>query len=1400
MKTNAFVCVVLLCCAVSVSGYAQTSNASVSGFVQDASQAVIPGVAVTATNTQTGVVSRTITNETGTYTILSLLPGTYKLTAELPGFKVQTFSDVQLGTGAQARYNFTLQVGEVTQGIEVQADTVSMIAQSSATIGQVLPEAQVRDLPQVGNNVLDLMRVMGGVRGGTGSEATTFAGISAAMVNTTRDGLSVQDGRYLNGVFGTTVINPEMVGEMRVILTPVDAEMGRGNGQIQIATKSGTNRYTGSAVWTVANSALDANTWGNNNDIVNGEWSPTKPNWYNRNEYTIAYGGPIVRNKTFFFGLWEQRKENERTTQRPVILTDCARNGIFRYYDGWVNGNANTTLSAAGATPTRAVVDSVGNPLAPTTNPGSNQNPATNPFTGQLRYYSIFGPLSNTPTKADCSDAVLAGGSWDPLRVGPDTTGLIRKYLDAMPHANRFDGGDGLNTAVHQWVRSSRSSGSLAIGAGTETETDRKQINLKVDHNFNSNHKAAVNYSYEWTDADYALPNWPAGYAGYTARRPTVLTASLTSTLSPVLLNEARFGRRKNELVIYPAFERPDNEEARQAGLDVMLQGGQGFPLVFVPATVGPTGNAMTPSSYICQAPGVPGTGCAQQGNISPLSTYADTLSWVHGKHAFKWGGEFRQGYSRGWASPTAPIPQGQGGGGLNPTSAFQNTTNFPGMASTNQTLAAQLLYFLSGSANFVQQVYFLQNSQDLTKWENYQTVDHKYIDVRQNEYAFFFKDDWKFRPSLTLNLGLRYEYYGVPYEQNGLATAPVGGGMALFGVSGRSFDRWLRPDNGVDLNLLTTPEFVGPNTVNPDKTIYRNDRNNFGPAVGFAWELPWLGKGKTNVRGGYQMTFAGGGRAQPIDNFIFSNPGFQNIPQSQGPTDGTLFDLRNAPSFVPIPPSRQPMQSILPIKENQNGAAFDYNLSTSYVQNFTLSVTRQVTNKFEVDVRYIGTRGLKISASGQSPSFNLNIPNVYYNPVLMDAFTRTRAGEDVALMDQIFLGLNLNPGTSGFAPVNGTTQRGSAHMRQSATFRTALANGDFAGLATLLDYYNGTGTGSSGVVPPFSGLTTERGTVLRRANQGFNVAGGTTIAGGPVVPAGLFPENWISLNPQFNQANFWSDSGSSVYHSLQVQTTLRPTHGISFQGTYLWSRSLGIAATGYTNPAEREKDYILAASHRTHEFRSNGTFELPIGPNKLLFSNVSGWLARAIERWETSFIFNMATGAPTSIVAANMLYANGVADVIQPVRLRSGDVNWGDPSSNNQLTGNYFGSSTFQKVTDPQCDAVAASLKTFCTLQAVADSAGNVVLENPQPGNRGTAGRQTIEYPGTWDIDANIRKSFRISESKSVQVRFDATNILNHPGINNPTLNINATNNFGYIADKNNNRRTFQGQLRLTF
>lgn len=1386
---NVLTLVGLLCLVISDNAFAQSANSSVGGFVQDTTRAFIPGVEVTAANTQTGVVTTVVTNESGTYNIPSLLPGSYSLRAELPGFRPQVINQVQLGGSASARYNFTLEVGQLTDSVEVTAEATSLIAESSATIGQVLNEQKVRDLPLVSNNVLDLMQTMAGVRGATLGEGTTFAGISTGMVNTVRDGLSVQDGRYANGVGATTQVHPDMVGEFRVILTPVDAELGRGNGQVQILTRSGTNQLRGSAVWSIRNSKLDANTWSNNKQIVNGQWTPGQPTWINRNQATGSVGGPIIRNKTFFFALWDQQFERQRQNVRPVVLTDCARNGIFRYWEGWGNGNTLTPTATTGVA-TRASVDSFGNPVRPPTNANGT------PYTGELRYFSVFGALANTPARSDCSDAVVQGNSWDTNRRALDPAGVSQKYLALMPRTNIYDGGDGLNTAVHQWVRSGPNAANFGLATGTSTDTGRKQINAKIDHNFNTSHKVAGNFSYEWIEGDYlqGVANaWPGHYVSQVVRRPKVFTLNFTSTVTPTLVNEARFGFRETRHVVWAPWEVTDLEK-RKIPESFVMQGGQGFNFVYRPADVQGSAaqTAMSTNNFSCLS------NCAQQGNKTPLYNYGNTVSWTKGKHVFKGGGDIRFSFTRGSETGTPTIPRALGGAQASlPNQAFANAANFPGLVSNNQAMANSLLYFLSGSVASASQVYFIQSPDHQNKWMSYADLKRKINEPHQNEFSLFFKDDWKLRPSFTLNLGLRYEFYGVPYEGQGLTIRPKGGGgLALLGVSGRSLDRWLRPDNGVDLGLVTQMEFVGPKTPQPDQSIYPDDRNNFGPAIGFAWSLPWFGKDKTNVRGGYQVSFVGGGHAGQLSNNIFAAPGFVNTAQTAGPLNGSYFNTLNLPREVPLTPSSLPMQPFPIQKQNVNITAFDPNYATPYVQNFTLSVTREILRNLTLDVRYIGTKGIKLFGF-----FDLNIPNVFYNPPLFDALERTRRGENAELFDQLFMGLSLN---AGMPAVNGTTSRGSQHIRLSTTFRDALANGDFATVANAINIYNGFGTGASGVV---TGAAGERGTVLQRANRGINVPGGVAVAGAPSVPAGMFPSNWISANPQFNQANYYTNSGKSNYHSLQVQGTLRPTQGLSFQGTYVWSRSLETPLTGsnlanglltvptFTNPADRDKDYALSPNHVTHDFRSNGTLELPFGPGKLLLGNSSGWLARVVEGWQTSFIINLSTGQPMSVGAANMLYAGGVPDVTGPFPSKGfGKVEWkGD-------FGNFFGS-TFGNVTDPQCVGVATELRQYCTLQAVTTAqSGQILLQNPQPGKRGTLGRTTLELPGQWFFDASLGKTVRITESKTVQVRFDATNILNHPVPNTPVLNINTSSPFGLVQDKGNQIRQFRAQLRLSF
>src|SRR2546425_6396116 len=498
----------LLCLVFSVGAFAQTSNATLGGTVSDSTGASIPGVAITATNIATGIVNTVLTNEVGAYQFASLQTGTYKVTGELAGFRTQTYNEVLLGISQQVRLNFTLQVGSVAQSVDVTVAADTLIATSSSSVGTVLPEYKVRDLPLGGRNVMDLLATTGNTGPTEDNFEGNFAGGRLSAVNVTRDGFNVTDGRYVYGALTSTYTSPDLVEEVRISTTPVDAVFRRGSGQVQMVTRSGTNQFRGSAFWTNRNSAVDASKWFNNFNGVPKDYE-------NRNQFGARFGGPIIKNKTFFFVLVDEQRYIFRQTFVGTVLTPLARQGIFRFFPGVDNQNA-TALNPA--------VDRNGNPVRPA---GA---------TGDLQSVSVFNRDSNRP--------------------GFDPSGFIQNTLiSRMPAPNDYTVGDGLNTAG---IRVTRRGDGYDLAGSNGNDTNRDQFNTRLDHNFSSNHKLSVVYTWE-RGRNMATParitNWPGGYNGVNWKDPRLFTASFVSTLSSSLVNELRVGRKSEAKLSPPPWD-----------------------------------------------------------------------------------------------------------------------------------------------------------------------------------------------------------------------------------------------------------------------------------------------------------------------------------------------------------------------------------------------------------------------------------------------------------------------------------------------------------------------------------------------------------------------------------------------------------------------------------------------------------------------------------------------------------------------------------------------------------------------------------------------------------------------------------------------------------------------------
>src|SRR5579884_1814105 len=361
--------------------FAQGERASITGTVTDASGAIVTDASVTVRDTATNVTTKTTTNSAGLYFITSLPPGNYDLTVAKSGFETSTVQNIPLTAALVATVNVSLHVGSVSQTVAVSATAVQLESQTSALQSTITTRA-IEDLPNISASPTAYASLAPNVIPTTGQQGLGNAVIGSATNAQMGGGLAQQNGYLVDGAEsrgtnenGTAYSVPiEAVSEVRVDTTTYSAEFGRAIGGItQVATKSGTDQFHGTGWEFLRNAILNANSWQNDRNSI-----ARAPFQFNR--FGGNFGGPIKKNKLFFFFNYEGTRQGGPAQVLGTVPTDLQKSGNF-----------SQTLDAKGEQ------DIIYDPL--TTAPNGAGGYVRSPFPGDIIPSSRFNTIATNVLK-----------------------------------------------------------------------------------------------------------------------------------------------------------------------------------------------------------------------------------------------------------------------------------------------------------------------------------------------------------------------------------------------------------------------------------------------------------------------------------------------------------------------------------------------------------------------------------------------------------------------------------------------------------------------------------------------------------------------------------------------------------------------------------------------------------------------------------------------------------------------------------------------------------------------------------------------------------------------------------------------------------------------------------------
>ncbi|MFN0280099.1 MAG: TonB-dependent receptor domain-containing protein [Pyrinomonadaceae bacterium] len=1283
----------LLFCSF-VSTQAQTTG-GLSGTVKDQNDAVIQGASVTVKNDATNLTRSVVTNDEGRWTLTPLPVGVYSVTYEKDGFKKGVSSNVEVEASVTRTVEATLDAGISDVFVDVVSEQPLIQAETSAVSRQITGDQLIKT-PTSTRSFTGLLSSESGVSTDLSPVATNGNGNQSPSVNGTR---TTSTSLYFNGVDATNISNnegsmndnispaPETLQEVKLQTTLYDASTGRsGGGNFQLVTRSGGNNLRGSAYYYLQNKKLTSN------DFFFKEAGIEKPK-ADRREFGFTVGGPIKKDKLFFFGGYQNTKAEtgfvstaSSRTVLPLALVALGENrgdkaaiaAAFNQFNGCAGANCLTAND----------ISDVAFRLL------NLRNPVTGGFVIPVPN-ATFRALTNSNGSAFV----------DQTGTGTFQIGFPATAARTLQRNNQL--GEQRNVEPSRF--------------------DQQQFTLRMDANVTNNDIFSATFFFTNFPGFDSFPDPSSLASPFTLKRDDrnrTLSTAYTRIINPTLTNELRFGffKLNNTRSLDDPFL---TEEMTSAALGIIN------PALNFDNSPGTRrlGHFVGRNSLANFSFGGPNDSFNRRDQRT--TSLSDNVSWVKNNHTVKFGVEYRR---------------------------YQYDSNLPEEQGTEFEKFDNFTQLLTGNAQEADTQYGLTDKS-----------------FRFQDISLYVADDWKLTSRLTLNLGLRYEFFGLPTEKNGrIGNFDFTGFESCFTQQGGTLGlcdniapNFIVPDNVATTNLAIVDNSVATLRRSGNKhTLNGQDTNNFAPRLGLAFKV----NDKFVVRGGYGLFYDRPSAA--FINTVFSNFPFlreieQTAPSGNVPIvnawNNTPTNL-NLSQWLPFrvwyaaagnPAGSYQIRDNTPIFNDARGnlnplaipggtcttantsgcirgniaetfefRAVDRNLKTPFVHQFNVGFQYEIVRNLLVEARYTGTRGRQLlRAVAFNQGYDLNDPNT---------------------PDHIYDRFNQ-------AYVLAGSPRGPLNSAASARERGRGVAFGFANAAT--------GNAQDlNIAPNGSIINFEARVPL----LGFNV-----------------PEALLLTN-----------GSTSEYDSAQFSLTKRLSSGLQFNVAYTLSKSMDdtssdpgstagsgrpdVPNTGFvTQGDQRDLDSNWARSDfdRTHRFSANFVYTLPNGGSNSRFTN--GWDLSGFFQWQTGTPFTVFAAEPEINAATAAQYNDIWRGSGGLYRLGFGRPNFVCDSFNSAI--NQYTTSNVNSIIDRSCFA------------------------SPQ-GGFGNLGRNTFRGPDQQRFDLGIVKRTKINERMSVDLGVDIFNVFNRVNLSNPNTDLADTTDFGRITGTVGGPRLAQIRAKLTF